>query len=190
MRRKLLFGVLAVVLVLTATAYLLPRHVTVQYTAQLLAPPEVVFPLLSTPAEWPKWSPWTARDPEMQLSFSGPPTGVGAAWSWRSASEGTGTMTFTLSVPSVKAEYSYTTDGLETPATGDFLIAPNAEGSIVAWTMRSDMGNSPIGRWKGVLWQREVRREFADGLTRLSNLAQILPPPPPILGIEAPITPP
>jgi hypothetical protein len=190
MLKKLLLGVVAVVLVLTATAYALPRYVTVRHTAQILAPPEVVFPILSTPSEWPMWSPWTARDPAMEIAFSGPPTGVGATWSWKSASEGDGSMTFTLSIPSVKAAYDLSIVGMGPPGKGDFLIAPNAAGCVVAWTMTSDMGNSPIGRWMGLLLPGWLRRDFAEGLSRLSDYARTQPTPPPIIGIEVPLTPP
>lgn len=186
MLKKLLLGVVALLILLVGTAYLLPRQVTVKRTAQILAPPEVVFPILSTPSEWPRWSPWNARDPEMQVTFSGPPTGVGATWSWKSASEGDGSMTFTLSIPSVKVGYTLTIEGMGPPSTGDFLIAPNAEGSVVAWSMTIDMGNTPIGRWMGLLVPRWLERDFDDGLRRLSDYAETQPPPPPIIGIEVP----
>jgi hypothetical protein len=186
MRKKLLIGVVALLLVLTATAYLLPRYVTVKHTAQILAPPEVVFPILSTPAEWPKWSPWNARDTAMSVTLSGPPTGVGATWSWQSASQGNGSMTFTLSIPSVKVEYLLSIEGMGPPSKGDFLIAPNAEGCVVAWTQVADMGNSPVGRWMGLLLRGWLRTDFEEGLARLSDYAQTQPPPPPIIGIEMP----
>jgi len=184
MARKLLLGVAALLSVLVVSAYLLPREVTVQRTAQILAPPEVVFPILSTPSEWPRWSPWTARDTAIRVTFSGPPTGVGATWSWTSASEGTGSMTFTLSIPSVKVGYTLARDGWGPLARGDFLIAPNTRGSVVAWTMTADVGNSPIGRWMGLLLPRRVARDIDDGLRRLSDYAPTQPPPPPIIGIE------
>lgn len=190
MLKKLLLGVVALVLVFTATAYLLPRYVTVKHTAQILAPPEVVFPILSTPAEWPRWSPWTARDPDMELTFSGPPTGFGATWSWTSASQGDGSMTFTLSIPSVKVEYELAITGEGPPATGDFLIAPNAKGCVVAWTQRTDMGHSPVGRWMGLLVPGRLRGDFTEGLSRLSDYARAQPTAPPIVGIEIPMTPP
>mgnify|MGYP006915320635 CR=1 FL=1 len=38
---------------------------------------------------------WNQRDPAMKMDYSGPPTGVGAAWAWTSKSEGDGKMTFT-----------------------------------------------------------------------------------------------
>lgn len=190
MLKKLLLGVAALLLVLTATAYLLPRYITVKHTAQILAPPEVVFPILATPAEWPRWSPWNARDPNMQVTFSGPVTGTGATWSWKSESEGNGSMRFTFAVPSVKVEYELAFEGMGAASPGDFLIAPNAEGCVVAWTQRVDMGNSPVGRWMGLVLPGWLRRDFEEGLVRLSEYAQTQPPPPPIIGIEVPLTPP
>lgn len=189
MLKKLLLGAVALVLVLAGVAYLLPRTHTVERTAQLPAPPEVVFPILATPAEWPKWSPWNARDPEMEITFSGPPTGVGATWSWTSKKEGDGSMTFTQSIPSVKVAYELTIAGMGPPSSGDFLIAPNAEGSVVKWAMTVDMGNSPIGRWIGLMMPRWLGKDFEEGLERLGAYAATQPMPEPIMGVEYPMVP-
>lgn len=189
MLRKLLLGLVGLVVLLSATAYLLPRTVSVQRTARVAAPPEVVFPIIATPAEWPKWSPWNQRDPNMEINFSGPPTGVGATWSWKSKSEGDGSMTFTQSIPSVKVAYELTIVGMGPPSPGAFLIAADPDGSMVQWSMTADMGNSPIGRWLGLLMPRWLGKDFEEGLASLSAYAATQPLPPPIIGIEVPVEP-
>lgn len=189
MLRKLLIGFVALLVMLTGVAYLLPRTHTVSVTAQVAAPPEVVFPIIETPAEWPKWSPWNKRDTAMQITYSGPPAGTGATWAWKSASEGDGSMTITRAVPSVQVGYELTIPGMGPPSSGEFTIAPNAEGSVVQWAMTVDMGNSPVGRWIGLFMPRWLRKDFTEGLEALSAYAATVPPPAPIMGVEVPMMP-
>lgn len=189
MLKKLLLGLVALLVLLAAGAYLLPREHTVVVTAPVPAPPEVVFPLIETPAEWPKWSPWNKRDPDMQITYAGPPRGEGATWSWKSASEGDGSMTITQAVPSVIVGYQLSIAGMGPPSDGTFTIAAAPAGSVVEWKMRVDMGNNPIGRWIGLMMPTWLRKDFTEGLDALGAYAATLPPPPPIMGIEVPLVP-
>ena len=189
MLKKLLLGLVVLLALLVGGAYLLPREISVTRTAQLPAPPEVIFPILDTPSEWPRWSPWNARDPDLEIIYSGPPAGVGATWSWKSAKEGNGSMTLTESIPSVRVAYSLTIEGMGPPSPGDFVLAPTGEGTVVQWSMTADMGNSPIGRWLGLMMPRWLSADFDEGLERLGRYAESQPLPPPIIGIEAPVEP-
>lgn len=189
MLKKLLIGLVVLLALLTGVAFLLPREHTVVVTAPVPAPPEVVFPLLETPAEWPRWSPWNKRDPNMQITYAGPPRGQGATWSWTSASEGDGSMTITQAVPSVIVKFELTIAGMGPPSDGTFTIAAAPEGSLVEWRMRVDMGNNPIGRWIGLMMPTWLRQDFTDGLAALGAYAATLPPPEPIMGVEVPMVP-
>ncbi len=186
MLKKILLGLLVVVVLLIGVAYLLPRRITVTHTAQLASSPDVLFPLVATPMEWPQWSPWNKRDPDMTITFSGPPTGVGARWDWKSASQGDGFMVFTESMPSVRIGYNLTIIGMGPPSTGTFRFAPNPSGTMVEWSMTADMGNNPLGRWFGLLMPNMLRKDFVEGLAGLDEYAKTQPPSEPIMGIELP----
>lgn len=186
MLKKILLGVFALLIVLVGVAYLLPRKITVTRSAQLAASPDVIFPLIETPAEWPNWSPWNKRDPNMQITFSGPPAGEGAKWAWTSESEGDGEMIITKSVPSVLMDFELTIVGMGPPSSGGFRLAPNAQGTIVEWTMTADMGNSPIGRWIGLLMPGMLAKDFDEGLASLDVYAKTRPPSEAIMGFEIP----
>jgi hypothetical protein len=186
MLKKILLVLVALVALIVGGAFLLPREITVTHTAQLDAAPDVLFPLISTPTEWPKWSAWNRRDPDMTITYSGPPTGVGARWDWKSAKEGDGFMVFTLSVPSAKVEYDLTIIGMGPPSHGDIQMAPNAKGTVVAWTQTFDMGNNPFGRWFGLYIPTMMRRDFTAGLEQLNEYSRNMPPSEPIMGREIP----
>lgn len=186
MLKKILLVAVVAVALLVGVSYLLPRQVTVTHTAQLASSPDMLFPLVSTPQEWVQWSPWNARDTGMVVTFSGPATGVGARFDWTNSLEGDGHIVFTQSIPSVKVAYEMALDDWGPPALGDMQLAPNAKGTVVAWTTTFDMGNSPLGRWIGLMVPARARADFTEGLTRLDAYAQTLPPPEPIIGRELP----
>ncbi len=186
MLKKVLLGLVLLIVVLVGVAYLLPRNITVTRTAQLASSPDIIFPLLETPSEWPQWSPWNKRDPNMKITYSGPPSGQGAKWAWTSESEGDGEMVITESVPSVVVNFELTIVGMGPPSRGGFRLAPNANGTVVEWSMTADMGNSPMGRWIGLMMPGWLAKDFDDGLAALDAYAKTRPPGEHIMGVELP----
>ena len=58
------------------------------------APPERIYPHIANLHAWGPWSPWEKKDPAMKRTFSGPDSGVGAAYGWEGDKNvGTGKMT-------------------------------------------------------------------------------------------------
>ena len=76
--RNLFIGLIGLVLLLAAGAYLLPRNVIVEREITIDAPPSEVFPLINSLQRGEEWSPWLERDPEVQISHTGPDAGVDA----------------------------------------------------------------------------------------------------------------
>lgn len=54
----------------------------VSRSADIAAPPDRVHGLVNDFHEWRSWSPWEDIDPEMRRDYSGPPSGIGAAYAW------------------------------------------------------------------------------------------------------------
>ena len=50
--------------------------------ATIPAPRATVFALLTDFHRWPEWSPWEDIDPDLQRTYSGSPSGVGAVYEW------------------------------------------------------------------------------------------------------------
>jgi len=92
-------ALVGLVVLLLVVGFFLPSTFTVVRTAEIAAPPEKVYALVADPRAWKQWSAWNKRDPQMQIDYSGQPSGAGAKWEWKSKSQGDGAMTFTAAEP-------------------------------------------------------------------------------------------
>ena len=77
---RLVVGLAALVGILAAVAVGLPPHVTVARSVVTNAPELAVFPYLANLHHFADWSPLAARDPQLQLTYSGPEFGQGRAY--------------------------------------------------------------------------------------------------------------
>jgi uncharacterized protein YndB with AHSA1/START domain len=159
-----------IVLVLLA-GFLLPSGYSAQRSVTINAPAEKVYPLVSNVKEWKRWTVWNQRDPNMQLSYSGPESGVGAKWAWKSKTEGNGAMEFTAAEPNKRLAYALQMEGM-TPAPGDIKFEPAGNGTKVTWFMSGDAGMNPLFRWFGYFMDRLVGPDFEAGLMNLKKLAE------------------
>jgi hypothetical protein len=175
MLKKLLLSLVILVAALAAVGMLLPRSITVTRSVTVNAPPETIYPLVATPRSWPSWSPWNKRDPNMAITYSGPAQGVGAKWDWISKSEGDGSMVFTEATAPTTATFELTIVGMGPPSKGTFTLAPSGSATTVEWTMTSDMGAGPVGRWFGLYFPSMLRKDFDDGLASLKRVAEAAP---------------
>ena len=171
--KRLGLFVVVVIVLLVAGAYLLPRTVTVERTAQIDAPPEAVFPHVNSLKATEAWSPWLDRDPDVALTYEGPDEGVGARMTWASddPNVGNGTQEITLSTANERVESALDFGDM---GSGDawFALAPANGGTEITWGLNADMGNNPIGRWMGLMMDRWVGGDYEKGLANLKQLAE------------------
>jgi hypothetical protein len=127
----ILFGVLIVVIANQ------PDTFHVERATLIGAPAEVVFANVNALEKWTAWSPWEKRDPDMQRTYGGPATGVGAIYSWSGNKEvGSGRMTIIESLPAekvrIRLEFFAPWEG-----TNDtiFTFVPHAGATLVTWRM-------------------------------------------------------
>ncbi len=171
--RNLVIGLIGLVVILAASAYLLPRHVVVERSIAVEAPPETVFPLINSLKRGAEWSPWLARDPQTKLTFGGPDEGVGANMHWESdhPQVGNGSQQITLSRANERVE-SALDFGAQGPATAWFDLVPDGTGTLLTWGLDADMGMNPIGRWMGLMMDGWVGPDYERGLANIKALAE------------------
>jgi len=167
---------LGFIILVIIVAYLLPRHIHVERSATIPASPEVVFNQVNILKNWEEWSPWHDIDPDMEIVYSGPEMGAGASYSWFSSDPGAGQgkLTIIKSLP-----YSLITTKLDFvergTATAQYTFVLTDEGTLMTWSMVSDMGNNPIGRYFGLFMDKMLGRDFEKGMENIKEIVASFP---------------
>ena len=169
---RLILGLCALVLILAAVALGLPAHVTVARSVVINAPEYAIYPYLNNLRRFSEWSPWVARDPEMKLTYSGPPEGKGAKVEWVSQkpSIGTGSMRIVQNEQSRSVDLTANINGLE--GDSSYELEPAGSGSKVTWSFGYQTASSPFKRWKALMLDGFIGAEYRAGLERLKALVE------------------
>ncbi len=162
-------ALLVLVALLGLGGFLLPRHVYVERKAFIDAPATALQAQIADLRNWERWSPWHKLDPKMQITYSTPSAGQGAWYSWTSDNDqvGNGKLALTAVTPdSIGTTMDF---GMETPAYSAFHFTPQDGGTVVRWTLHTDMGANPYVRYMGLFMDQMVGTDYEKGL---ANLAQ------------------
>lgn len=162
----------ALALAALAVGFFLPSKFEVTRSVVIRAPESRIYDEIVEPRRWAEWSVWQRRDPQMDVSFSGPPFGQGAKWSWKSRTEGSGAMEFTRVEPNRRVEYSLVFSGYNMKSGGEFRLEPDVDGVRVTWSNRGDVGSNPLKHYLAAFMDRLVGPDFEAGLANLKVLAE------------------
>lgn len=171
--------IIGIVIVLAAVGLLVyaamqPDDFRIQRTATVKAPPERIYPLIADLRAWGPWSPWEKKDPAMKRTFSGPDSGVGAAYGWEGDKNvGTGKMTILEATPPgkvvIKLEFL---KPFEATNTAEFTLTPQGDSTAIVWAMYGK--NNFLSKLVCVFMDMEkmVGPDFEAGLAGLKVLAE------------------
>jgi len=163
----LLGALIALAVVVFGGGMLMPSTVEVSRDVVINAPPDKIFPHVANLKAFNKWSPWVDLDPAMKVEFSGTEDGVGQAMSWDSKEDmGSGSMKVVEVVDNQKLVTALDFGQMGT-ATAKFDLAPDAGGTKVTWSMKSELGNNPVARWFGPMIKSGVAEQYEKGLAKL-----------------------
>lgn len=171
--KRFVLLVLLLVLILIGVGYLLPDEAHVERDIRIDAPPAAVFPYVNDFRRFSEWSPWPNRAPDVQYSYSGPETGVGARLDWQSdrPEAGRGSYLITRSRPPERVTMRLDL-GVQERASAYFDIQPAGDGSHVVWGFEAGFGNNIIDRYFGVLTGFRIGGEYERGLQNLKALVE------------------
>ena len=175
MIKKILIGLVALVVVLAVIGLMLPRHVVVKRSVTINRPASLVYATVNSFVLFPKWSPWQDLDPNMSQTTEGPRDGVGAKLVWKGNDKvGSGTQLITAST----ADQSVASDldfGEMGAAKSLMTLIPDGNVTRATWTVDVDMGANPIGHYVGLTMDGMLGKDFAAGLSKLKNLVESMP---------------
>jgi len=174
--KRLVFGVVAIVVIILVVGLLLPRTRHVERSIVIDAPPCVVFAQVNGFKNFTDWSPFVAVMPDATYAFEGPDFGVGATITWESPGPDAenGRQTIVASTPYERVDMELDL-GSQGDAQGAFLLDQEDGGTRLTWAFDTDFGFDIPGRYWGILLDRQLGPLYAQGLANLKRIAETLP---------------
>ncbi len=155
----------------------LPSTGSVKRSILINSTAPVIFNQINTLKNWENWSPWHKLDPDMKLTYEGPPSGKEALYRWESSHPkvGNGTLQITESIPFdlIVTSMDFMESGV---ATGSYKLEKYSDGIKVTWAIETDLGMNPFTKYLGLMMDAMVGAEFEKGLNSLKVLSESLPP--------------
>ncbi len=174
MLTKILIGVAILIVVFVIVVATRPSRFSITRSAQIAAPPPVVFEQVNDFHKWSAWSPWEHKDPAMKRTFEGPAAGRGAVYKWAGNKEvGEGGMTITESRPSdlIRIRLEFLKPFAATNTT-EFTFKPQGQATNVVWTMTGT--NNFMGKLFCMFMDMDkmVGGDFEKGLAGMTKVAE------------------
>lgn len=167
----ILVVLVAAVLIYAATR---PDSFRVERNTTIKAPPEKIFALINDLHQWEAWSPWEKIDPALKRTYSGAPSGKGAAYAWAGNKEvGSGSMEIVETAPPSKLLLKLDfTAPFEAHNMVEFSLVREGDATRVTQAM---FGPSPfISKLMSLVFSMDkmVGAKFEEGLANLKALAE------------------
>lgn len=177
MLKKILIGLLALILLILLVASRQANEFRVERSAIIAAPAAVIFDQVNNFHHWSAWSPWDKMDPNMKRTYTGPDAGVGASYAWSGTGHvGQGSMTITDSQPNalirIKLEF---TKPFKAVNTTEFTFKGDDKQTTVTWAMFGP--NNLMAKVMHLFMNMDkmVGGNFADGLAAIKTAAEAKP---------------
>jgi hypothetical protein len=167
---------LLVVVALLVFVQMRPDRFHVERSTTINAASTAIVPHINDFHRWTAWSPFEKIDPQLQRSYDGPPSGVGAGYQWTGNNKiGEGSMKITESTPSKVGIDLEFVKPFKASNVATFTLAPAGSGTRVTWAM--DGQNSFVSEAMGLFMSMDdmVGTEFEKGLASLKGIAEGAP---------------
>lgn len=166
------------VLLVVAVAYVLvlasvkPATFSLKRSTSIKASPGKIAPFISDFHLWGAWSPWEKIDADLQRSFSGAESGVGAVYAWEGKKAGSGRMEILESTPAAVVIKLDFIKPMKAHNTAIFTMEPSGDSTAVTWEMKGH--NNFVAKVFQVFMDMDkmVGKSFEEGLASLKAAAE------------------
>lgn len=174
MLKKILLGLAVALVALAGVIATRPAEFSLQRSATIQAPPDIVFAQVNNFHNWGGWSPWDKLDPNQKVTFEGPESGTGARYGWSGNDDvGEGRMTIEESKPNelVRIKLEFIRPWAATNPT-TFLFKTEGENVTVTWRMEGT--NNFVGKAFALFMDMEgmLSKDFDKGLAAMKAVAE------------------
>ena len=170
--KRVIIGLVTLIVLLVVISFLLPRQVHLERSIVINAPQAQLFEALNSFKRFNEFSPWAALDPNTQYTYEGPESGVGAKMSWVSndpeLGSGTNEIVESRSPDLIRTKLNF--GGQLAEAT--FRFEPADASTRVTWGFDGDLGNNPVMRFVGLMFDKWIGSDYEKGLARLKQVME------------------
>ena len=174
MLKKILLGLLILIVLLLGIGFLLPTEWEVERSIVINAPASAIYPTVADLKTWPGWTYWNReRDPDCEWSFEGSDTGAGAVMKWDGKVHMQGTLTIDSGDPATGIEYTLKMVGMEQALKGSIGFTAEGSATRVTWHDHGESDGMPWSNWMMLLLiDPLIGGFFEEGLANLKPLAE------------------
>ncbi|HEX2568830.1 MAG TPA: SRPBCC family protein [Polyangia bacterium] len=174
MLKKIGIGVAVLVVGLVVLVATRPSTFTVERSASINAPADVVYAQVADFHGWAAWSPWEKLDPALKRTYEGAPSGQGAIYRWVGNDKvGEGRMTIVGAKPGEQVEIKLEfIKPFEATSQTLFTFKPTGDATQVTWTMNGNNNFMAKLVTLFVNFDASVGGDFERGLAALKTVAE------------------
>ncbi len=172
--KKIIIGLVTVILLLILIAYLLPNSCIVTRTVEINAPVEVVYAQVADFNHWNSWSPWYRKDTTMKQTIIGT-AGMGKhlmKWESDKKEVGHGSIEFDKVVQNNSIDATLAFDEMKMQSTMMYRFEPTAAGTKITWSDSLNLGYNPMMRWAGLFMDKMMGPDFEAGLKNMKEVSE------------------
>lgn len=151
-----------------------PDELRVERSLSIRAPAATIFPLVNELSAWKQWSPYEAKDPNMQHRYEGPASGVGAKMAWVGNNQvGEGSLQISESQPDRKVVMQLEfLKPMKTRNVAIFDFASSGDTTTVSWAMEGKANF--VSKLMSVFFDMDemIGGDFEQGLRNLQKLTE------------------
>ena len=167
--------IVAAVVVLLSVAASKPSVFRLARSTTVKAPPEAITPWIVDFHKWTQWSPWEGvPGDELQRTYSGAASGVGAVYDWTGKKTGVGRMeVIEASAKHVGIKLDFFKP-FEAHNVAEFTLEPTAEPGVTAvvWSMHGPANLMTKVMHTLMSMEKMVGPSFEQGLAKLKGLTE------------------
>lgn len=170
---KWLLGIILVLVVLyfVIAAFLAPKNLTVEQSATIKAPTNMVYNMVNDLKAWNDWSPWVKMDTAMVTTYADTHVGKGAKFSWEGPKTGKGTQEIVETVKGESLRLEMFFEGYDVANYSNWKFEKADGGTNVTWDFEG--GDTPLlMRPMNLMMAGSIKKSFEDGLAAIKEIAE------------------